>query len=116
MVEPVLRVCSSVKPRRLYVYLLVCRIKVDISDRCRLASLRVGDADAWKVRWDDQVDVLTGGGEDAEHAEEDKGSHSTAVIVTGYALNSIVEHAGNVLMSLLRRQTWSTSIVIEKRC
>ena len=48
-------------------YILIRGIEVYVPDRCGLAGERRGNRDAFKVWWDDQVDVLTWVGEESHH-------------------------------------------------
>ena len=53
MINPVLRVGVPIQCRILDVDVLVCRVEVDISDRCGLSCLSTFDAHAFEIGRDD---------------------------------------------------------------
>ena len=81
MANPILCVCLTVELSTLNVYILVCAVEVGTADRRRLVSDWASDTEALEERWGDEVDILTGIGEKAEHAEDRKGTHGARIIV-----------------------------------
>jgi len=75
MADPILCVCLTVELSTLNVYVLVRAIEVGTADLRSLVGDWISDTEALKERWGDEVDILTGVGEEAEHAEDRKGTH-----------------------------------------
>lgn len=84
MIYPVLRVRLSVQSRRLHKHLLIRRIEVHSSNGGRLSCLWVLDADAGKVRRNNEVHALPSVRKYPKHAEEDESAHGSAVVVAWY--------------------------------
>lgn len=67
VLQPILRVRLAVQRRLLDIDVLVARVEVDVTYRCGLAGLLVLDGHRWEERRSDEVDILAGVGEDAQH-------------------------------------------------
>ena len=75
MIDPIPRVRFPIQCCILNVDVLISSIEVDVFDRCGFARLPALDVDAFEVGGNDEVDVLAGVGEEAEHGEGDEGAH-----------------------------------------
>lgn len=81
MVDPILRVRLAVQSSLLNEDILIGGIEVDIANSCSLSRDGAFDADTFKVRWNNKVNILTGVGEQAHHGKCDEAAHGAAVII-----------------------------------
>lgn len=82
MADPILCVCLTIELSTLNVYVLIRAVEVGTVDRRRLVGDWTSDTEALEERWGDEVDILTGVGEETEHTENRKGTHGARVIVS----------------------------------
>ncbi len=75
MIDPIFGVVFPVQCCALDADVFVGGIKIDGADGGGFAALVVGDADGREEGGREEVDVLAGVGEDAEHGEGDEGAH-----------------------------------------
>jgi hypothetical protein len=106
--DPVLAIRFSVQSGALDVDIPVARIKVHIPDPSDFPCDRRGDIDGFEEGRGDQVDVLAGVWEEAEHAEGDERAHGAGIVVARSAclLVSIWRKQRTVL-AIPYRRAWS---------
>jgi len=59
VIQPVLCILLAIQPSRLYVDIFVGWVKINVLDRCNVASLLVRDADGFEVWWCDEAVSLS---------------------------------------------------------
>ena len=69
VIDPTLGVRLPVQCCALYIDVLICWVKVHVTDRRNPASLRVRNIDRLEVWWNDEVDVLTRIREETDHGK-----------------------------------------------
>ena len=94
--DPVLRVYIAIQPDTLNVCILVRRIKINSAHSRGGVGERTCDVDLREERERNEIHVLTGVREEAEHGEEGEGCHGAGVVVAGEAGGSAVEAGGDV--------------------
>jgi hypothetical protein len=114
MVDPILGVRLTIECRLLDVDILVIGIKIDVADRCGLASLRIGQGDRGKEGRRNEVHILTRVREDAHHYQGTERSHGAAIVISWNAGDGVVELAWNVVVSTFSRKSGSASEMVEE--
>ena len=114
MIDPVLPVRLSIQPRLLHIDSLVLRIEINIPHRRDLARLPIRDADCFKERWRDEIDVLPRIRKQTHDAQRGEAAHGAAVVIARDADESGIELTGYVAVGAGGRKAWTAGVVIKE--
>lgn len=109
--HPCLVIRLAIQLCALDVNVAVSGIKVDVANGRRLGGSRVSEVDLWEEWWDDEVDVLSAHGVQAQHGKGREAAHGTRVIVSWKTGGGVVEGAGDVSVQVFCGETWSSGVV-----